>query len=97
MSSTNLGIRAFNFKPVESGNLKAFCSVDIGGEIKIHGCRIIQQPGQLAWPSLPQNEWKDSEGNRRFYPVIELPEHVLHQVKKEVLRAWGKFEHEGVK
>ena len=94
MGSTNLGIRAFNFKPLEAGNLKAFCSVDIGGKITIHGCRVVQQPGQLAWASLPQNAWTDSEGKRRFYPVLEMPEHVRHGVMKAILRAWQEFEHD---
>ena len=90
---SSLLIRAYNFKRVEAGNLKAFCSVDIGGRIKLHGCRIVQQPEQLAWPSLPQSEWADSEGNRRFFPVVELPKHVEHLVKKAILRGWEEFEH----
>jgi DNA-binding cell septation regulator SpoVG len=34
-------------------NLKAFAKVKLGSVI-IHGCRIIQQPGQRAWVALPQ-------------------------------------------
>ena len=92
-TGSSLLIRAYNFKEVETGNLKAFCSVDIGAKIKLHSCRVVQQRGQLPWASLPQSEWTDSEGQRRFYPVVELPRHVEHQVKKAVLRGWEEFEH----
>ncbi len=82
------------FKPIENGgNLKAVCSVEIGDKLEIHGCRIVQQPEQLPWASLPQREWMDTEGKKRFYPVVELPYHVEHQIKKAILRAREEFEH----
>ena len=90
-SGSDLRIKVFNYKRIEAGNLLALCSVDIRGKFKIHGCRIVQQKGQLAWVSLPQREWTDSEGNRRFYPVIELPKHVEHEIRKAVLRGWERF------
>ena len=81
-------------RPVNNaGNLRAFCTVEIGGKLKIHGCRIVQQPGQLSWASLPQREWVDREGKRKFYPTIELPEHVRHAIIKAILKAWSEFEH----
>ena len=92
-TGSELLIKVYNFKPLEHGNLKAFCSVDIGGKLKIHGCRIVQQPSQLAWPSLPQSEWTDREGRKRFYPVIELPKSVEHEVKKAILRGWEEYEY----
>ncbi len=88
-----LRIQAYNFKPMEAGNLLAFCSVDIGGKLKLHSCRIVRQKGQLPWASLPQNEWKDSDGTRRSYPTVELPEHVRHLGMKAILRGWEEFEH----
>ena len=90
---SGLQIRAFNFKRIEGGNLKAFCSVDIGGKIKLHSCRIIQHPEQQAWPSLAQTEWPDPEGQKRYFPIIELPEHVRHAVMKAILQGWQEFEH----
>ena len=89
---SGLEIRAFNFRRVEAGNLRAFCSVDIGGKIKLYSCRVIQQPGQLAWPSLPQREWTDSLGVRRFYAVVQLPKHVEPEVKQAILRGWERSE-----
>ena len=35
------------------GNLRAFAEVKLGC-VLIHGCRVIQQPGQRPWVALPQ-------------------------------------------
>ena len=87
-----LSIKAYMFQRVKAaGNLKAFCSVDIG-KIKIHGCRIVQKSGQLPLPSLPQRSWMDSLSVRRFYPLVELPKHVEEEVMKAILRGWEEFE-----
>ncbi len=90
---SGLQIRAFNFHQVEAGNLKAYCSVDIGGKIRINSCRVVCQPGQLAWPSLPQASWSDPDGRIRYFPLVELPKHVEHEVKKAILRGWEEFEY----
>ena len=91
-TGSQLLIRVYNFKPLETGNLRAFCSVDLGKKIKIHSCRIIQQPNQLAWPSLPQASWADPEGQIRYYRIVELPKSVEHAVKKAILKAWQEFD-----
>ena len=71
-----------------SGNLKAFASVNIEGKLTIHSCRIIQQPNQQAWVSLPQREWKDKDGNRHYAPLIEVPDKVKNAIQEAVLRTW---------
>ena len=71
-----------------SGNLKAFASVNIGGKITIHSCRIIQQPGQKAWVALPQREWTTQQGEKRFAPLIELPDKVKTAIQEAVLNTW---------
>ena len=71
-----------------SGSLKAFASVNIGGKLKIHSCRIVQQPGQAAWVSLPQREWVDQHGQKRFAPLIELPDKVKNAIQEAVLNTW---------
>ena len=56
-----------------SGNLKAFAKVKLGSVI-IHGCHVIQQPGQKAWLALPQTPGRakaDGSGVGRF-PVVEI-------------------------
>ncbi len=71
-----------------SGNLKAFVSVNIGGKLTIHSCRIIQQPGQTAWVSLPQREWVDKDGNKHYAPLIEVPDKVKDAIQEAVLNTW---------
>ena len=72
----------------DSGNLKAFVTVSIKDKLKIYGCRIIQQPGQIPWVSLPQNEWIDPQGNKKYFPVIELSEKVKNAISEAILEAW---------
>lgn len=58
---------------INKGNLKAFFSVLIAKKMWIHGCRLVQQPGQQPWASLPQNEYTDKEGKKKYSAVVELP------------------------
>ena len=90
---TRMLIRAYNWREVNNGNLKATCSISIDNKIKLHQCRVIQQPNQLAWPSLPQASWTDPEGRIRYFPLVELPKSVEHEVKKCILRGWEEFEY----
>ena len=77
---------------VAKGNLKAFASVHMGGKFRIHSLRIVQQPGQAAWVSLPQSEWTDREGKTRYSPIIELPNNVKEAISEAVLKEWRKTE-----
>lgn len=70
-----------------SGSLKAFASVRLGGII-VHDFRIVQQPGKDAWLSPPQKE-VSKNGERKFFPVVELSENLKKAVADKVLEAWG--------
>lgn len=74
----------------DGGNLKGFAKVKLGAVI-IHGCRIIQQPGQRAWMSLPQQPARkkaDGSGSG-WYPVVEITRReLMDQVRDAVLAAW---------
>ena len=85
-----MNVTVTKITPVNKGNFKGFASVDIDGKLKIHSCRIIQQPGQAAWVSLPQNEWTDPEGNKKWFPVVEVPDNVKEAISAAVLRAWER-------
>lgn len=76
-----------NFKIVNKGSLRAFCTVMIGG-LKIHSCRVIQEDGKAGWVSLPQTEWTGSDGKKRYSPVIEVPDHIKAAIQEAVLTAW---------
>jgi DNA-binding cell septation regulator SpoVG len=88
-------------KPVEvlevrrlsgDGNLRAFAKVRIGCLV-IHGCRVIQQPGQRAWVALPQvpARAKADGSGAGWYPVVEVTNRsVMDQVRDAVLAAWDE-------
>ncbi len=85
-------ISVIDIKPVNGTTpLKAFVSVKIG-KLIIHGFRIIQQPNQAAWVSVPQNEYTNREGKKSYSPVIELPEEWKEPLKNVVLDAWENQE-----
>jgi DNA-binding cell septation regulator SpoVG len=76
-----------NFKIINKGSLRAFCTVIIGG-LKINSCRVIQENGKAGWVSLPQSEWTGQDGKKRYSPVIEVPDHVKAAIQDSVLAAW---------
>lgn len=82
-------IEVIAIRPVPNGNLRAFVSVRVG-DITIHDCRIVQQPGQRPWVSLPQQEYTTRDGERKFSTVIELTEPLRREVSRAVLAAWEK-------
>ena len=76
-------------KPLtKAGNLKAFASVRLGG-VTIHDCRIVQQPGQRPWVSLPQREY-EKDGQKKYSAIIELTEPLKREVCRMVLAAWER-------
>ena len=72
--------------PVTTGNVKAFISVRIGDALTIHGCKVVQQPGQRAYVTLPQNE-----RNGKYFPTVESHDpRFLEASAAAVLTAWNE-------
>jgi DNA-binding cell septation regulator SpoVG len=85
-------IEVLEVQRISSGNLKAFAKVRIGAVI-IHGCRIVQQPGQKAWVALPQTPArKKADGSGAgWFPVIEIISKDLKaRVDAAILEAWER-------
>lgn len=79
-------IEVLDVRRVENaGNLKAFATVRAGC-LKIHGWRVIQQPGQRAWVSVPQE--RDQEGRRHNQIEVTNPA-VLEAIRAAMLQAWA--------
>lgn len=85
-------VEVVSIKAVTAGNFKAFASVRIGG-LTIRSLRIVQQPGQEAWVSLPQEYWTDKEGKRRYSAIVEVPDHIKQAISDAVLSAWRSDGH----
>ncbi|HOT82895.1 MAG TPA: hypothetical protein PLQ12_06305 [Candidatus Defluviicoccus seviourii] len=80
-----LAVRVIDVKAVEGcGNLRAYATVAVG-PLLIHGCRVVQQPGQRAWVSLPQ-----TKSGERWFAVVEVEDRALKEaISAAVLDAWA--------
>lgn len=77
------------------GNLRAFCDVRIPtprGDWVIRGCRIIQQPRQMAWFSLPIASWRDENGKTCFKTMLEIPARLKKKIGKAALKAYSEIQ-----
>jgi DNA-binding cell septation regulator SpoVG len=70
---------------VSAGNLKGFASVRIGPSLVIHKARIIQQPGQRAWVSMPQEKWAGGDGQPHYTALVELTGTLKARVEAAIL------------
>lgn len=64
-------------------NLKAFASVKLGEVLTIHDCRIVQQPGQKPFVSLPQR--KDEATGKYHYIVFAEDREFSEALQEKVL------------
>jgi len=83
-------IRVLKIKKIEKGALQAFVDVEIG-QVQIKGFRVVKQPDQSAWVSVPQTEYVKN-GEKRYANLIELPDGLKRKVQDAVLAAWEKQE-----
>jgi DNA-binding cell septation regulator SpoVG len=83
-------IEVLEIRTIDRGNLRAFAKLRLGSVV-IHGCRVIQQPGQKAWVALPQipGRAKADGSGAGWFPVIEIVNRdLLDRVRSAVLEAW---------
>ena len=69
--------------------LKAFASVQVGDWI-IYEWRIVQQPGQRAWVSVPQVSWKDQDGKVKYKALLSIPGELRQRIEVAILSAWER-------
>lgn len=78
--------------PVQGrGNLRAFADVQLTTPLGIfifRRCRVIQQAGQRAYVSLPQEEWEGRDGKRGYTTLVTLPDAINDAVSDAILRKW---------
>ncbi len=83
-----MDIRVLKIKKIEKGALQAFVDVEIG-QVQIKGFRVVKQPDQSAWVSVPQTEYVKN-GEKRYANLIELPDDLKRKVQDAVLAAWER-------
>jgi DNA-binding cell septation regulator SpoVG len=87
VSSKPSTIQVVEVTAIGKGNLKAMASVRIGPSLIVHKCRIIQQPGQHAWVSMPQEAWTGSDGKAHYTALVELTGDLRTRVEQAILEA----------
>ncbi len=72
----------------EAGSLRAYLSIKIG-PLVVHKWRLIQQDGQAAWLSPPQEIWTDqASGERRFKTLLDVPREWKPALANVAVAAW---------
>lgn len=74
--------------------LKAFITVQVSDWL-IHDWRIVQQPGQRAWGSVPQTSWKDKDGKVQYRALLTIPGELKQRIEVAILSAWEREERSG--
>jgi len=79
-------VHVIECRPISgAGNLKAMATVQIGTSIVIRGVRVVQQPGQRAWVSMPAQK-----NGEKWFTVVEITKPALKEaISTAVLAAWG--------
>ena len=79
-------ITILKIKQSNAGNLKAIVDFQLG-QSEFYSWRIIQQEGQKAWVSPPQESW-EKDGKKQYKPLIKFPQELMRQVSDELIKAW---------
>lgn len=79
-------VHVIECKPITGGgNLKAVANVQLGTSLIIRGVRVVQQPGQRPWVSMPAQK-----NGEKWLTVIEITNLALKEaIASAVLAAWG--------
>lgn len=80
-------IEVFDVRPtVKAGNVKAICSIRVGG-VTIKEAKIVQQPGQKAWLAMPDRQWTGNDSKTRYRPLVELSDSLKKRASDVALKA----------
>ncbi len=78
--------RILNIRPVEQGALRALVTLQIG-PLVIYQARYIQQDGQRAYVSPPQEVVEGPGGQRRYIPLLKWPDEWKQPILEAVVAA----------
>jgi len=82
-------IEILSFKPVSSGNLRAFIDIQIGKTI-FRDFRVVHVEGQRPWVSSPQVAWKDGNGELKYKTIITFPKELKELVDSMILARYQR-------
>jgi DNA-binding cell septation regulator SpoVG len=76
-----------SIKPITgAGNLRAFAVISVAGKLRISDVRVIQQPDQKPWVSMPSRAY-EKDGQRKWSPIVELIDDQLKETISQVVLA----------
>ena len=104
-------IEVLEYKPMEGkGALKGYANIYMAKNgLELYGCAIFEKDGK-SWVGLPQKEYTDKEGQKKYLPIIRWRERNhqdafskavveavrLHQPKPPAPRQESLFDEENV-
>ena len=86
-------VKVESIKPISgAGNLQAFANIIIADKLRISDVRVIQQPGQKPWVSMPSRAY-EKDGQRKWASIVELIDETLKKtVSDAVLAEFAKLD-----
>jgi len=83
-------IKLINFKFVEKGQIRAMATVSWYGLI-IEGVKIIQQQNQKPFVRLPEHEFTNSDGKKKYFQFLKFEsEEYKRQLNNLILPVYFK-------
>jgi DNA-binding cell septation regulator SpoVG len=72
----------------DRGSLQVFVTIRLGSLI-INDCRVIQEPGEKTWFSLPVLTYKNQQGTILYKTLVQIIDNDLKNLIRQVtLDAW---------
>jgi hypothetical protein len=85
---SEISITIINIKIIEkAGTLKAIVDFKLN-QSEFYSWRIIQQEGQDAWVSPPQESWDGADGKKKYKPLIKFPQELMDKVSSILIGAY---------
>lgn len=79
-------ITIVDWRPLNSGCLRGFISLELPGGFTIHGFKLFEKNGN-RWINLPERQYTKT-GPPKYSPVVEIPDRrIAHQFEQDVLQA----------
>ena len=89
---SEISITIINMKSiVKGGTLKAIVDFKLN-QSEFYSWRIIQQDGQSAWVSPPQESWDGADGKKKYKPLIKFPQDLMTRVSETLIKAYQEGE-----
>lgn len=86
-------IKVLNFKKMQKNTLQGFVDISFPETgMEIYGC-TFHKKGQQEWIGLPQKEYTDGEGQKKYVSIVRYNDRGLSDAfSRDVIQAINSFE-----